>query len=50
MELRLLTAELITKFDLAFAPGEDGSRLLLKSRDHFTMGLEPLQMVFTERK
>jgi len=49
MELRLLTAQLVARFDIAFAPGEDGRRLLEESKDHFTMGLMPLNLVFTER-
>ena len=47
MELRTLTAELILKYDVAFAPGEDGSKLLNESIDHFTMTLGKLDLVFT---
>jgi len=50
MEIRLLTAQLVMTFDVSFAPGEDGSRLLEKSTDHFTMGLADLDLVFTKRK
>lgn len=49
MEMRLLTARLITKFDVAFAPGEDGSDLL-QSRDYFTATPNPLHLVFKMRK
>lgn len=49
MEVRLLTTHLITKFDVALAPGEDGYNLLMRSVDHFTMGLGPLNLVFTRR-
>ncbi|KAL3476423.1 cytochrome P450 [Aspergillus californicus] len=48
MEIRLLTAHLITKFDVAFAPGEDGSELL-KSDDIFTIMLKPLHLIFKKR-
>ena len=36
-------------FDVRFAPGEDGTRLLEKTREHFTLGLAPLDLVFTKR-
>lgn len=49
MEIRLLTAQLIMQFDVTLAPGEDGSKLLQKSRDHFTMGLADLELVFRRR-
>lgn len=49
MELRTLTARLVTLFDVALAPGEDGKLLLEKSTDHFTVGLQPLNLVFTRR-
>jgi tryprostatin B 6-hydroxylase len=48
MEIRLLTAQLITRFDVALAPGEDGTALL-NSVDHFTIGLKPINMIFTRR-
>lgn len=47
MELRTLTAQLLLKYDIAFAPGEDGSRLLSKTKDHFTITVAPLDLVFT---
>jgi tryprostatin B 6-hydroxylase len=50
MELRTLTAQLVTKYDVALAPGEDGKRLLTKSLDHFTMSLGQLDLVFTPAK
>lgn len=36
-ELRTVTSRLVTKFDMSLAPGEDGSRLLYQTRDHFTV-------------
>jgi hypothetical protein len=36
MEIRLLTTQLVMHFDVAFAPGNDGHRLLEKTTDHFT--------------
>ena len=47
MELRTLTAQLLLAYDVALAPGEDGDRLLYKTRDHFTLGLGELDLVFT---
>ena len=50
MEVRAVTAKLLSNFDVAFAPGEDGKKLLFETRDHFTLGLAPLKLVFKERK
>jgi tryprostatin B 6-hydroxylase len=51
MELRTLTAQLVLKYDVAFAPGgEDGHRLLTQTRDHFTLTLGQLDLVFTPAK
>lgn len=47
MELRTLTTQLLLNFDVALAPGEDGHRLLYETRDHFTLGLAGLDLVFT---
>ncbi|KAL4881647.1 cytochrome P450 [Aspergillus karnatakaensis] len=48
MEIRLLTAILVTRFDIELAPGEVGSQLLA-SFDVFTPGLKPCQLVFKRR-
>lgn len=37
-------------FDVAFAPGETGKRLLTESKDNFVMDLAPLELIFTKRK
>lgn len=50
MELRTVASELITKFDVSFAPKEDGTALFKKTEDYFTMGLADLMLQFTERK
>ncbi|KAK5170690.1 uncharacterized protein LTR77_005280 [Saxophila tyrrhenica] len=47
MEMRTLTAQLLLNFDVSLAPGEDGHRLLYKSRDHFTTGLGQVDLIFT---
>ncbi|KAH8691979.1 putative cytochrome P450 monooxygenase [Talaromyces proteolyticus] len=50
MEIRMLTAYLITEFDISFAPGEDGRDLLSKTVDHFTVSLGPLNLCFARRR
>ncbi|KXT03056.1 hypothetical protein AC578_693 [Pseudocercospora eumusae] len=47
MELRTLTAQLLLKYDVRFADGEDGTRLLTKTKDHFTVTVGQLDLVFT---
>jgi hypothetical protein len=49
MELRVVTARLVTQFNIAFAPGEDGTDLFEKTKDVFTLEVAPLRMVFTPR-
>ncbi|KAF2149681.1 putative P450 monooxygenase [Myriangium duriaei CBS 260.36] len=46
MELRMVVAKLITKFDVRLAPDEDGTRLLYHTKDHFTVELGDLDLVF----
>lgn len=50
LELRTLVTKLVMKYDVRFAPGEDGSKLQQNARDHFTLGLTDLNLVFPERK
>lgn len=50
MELRTLTARLITTFDTKLAPGEDGSRIMKKTKDHFTVDLGDMEVVFSQRR
>jgi cytochrome P450 len=50
MQMRTIVAKLIMKFDVSFAPGEDGTRLIEKTRDHFSLGLADFNLVFTERQ
>lgn len=49
-EMRSVISRLVLEFDVAFAEGEDGRRLLEETQDHFTMGLAGLDLVFRERK
>ncbi len=50
MEMRTVVPLLISRFDVRLAPGENGSRLVHKSRDAFTMRMEELRVIFDERK
>lgn len=49
MEVRTITSQIVDQFDVSFAPGEDGSTLLMKTRDHFTLGLAELRLCFWRR-
>jgi len=49
MEIRTITTQIIDQFDVSFAPGEDGRKLLMESVDHFTMALAPLNLCFRRR-
>ncbi|GAM90407.1 hypothetical protein ANO11243_084500 [Dothideomycetidae sp. 11243] len=48
MELRTVTARLVTRFNVSLAPGEDGHQLFQKTKDHFTLELGDLELVFKE--
>jgi len=50
MELRNVIARIVTEFDVRFAPREDGTALLEKSTDTFTIALAPLMLIFTKRE
>ncbi|CAK3772144.1 Tryprostatin B 6-hydroxylase [Lecanosticta acicola] len=47
MELRTLTAQILLNYEVALAPGEDGTRLLTQTMDHFTTSPGQLDLVFT---
>ena len=49
MELRTVTARLVTRFDLSLAPGEDGHRIFHETKDHFTVDPGHLDITFKER-
>lgn len=46
-EVRTTTAKLVLRFSFDLAKGEDGSRLLWKTRDHFTVDPGSLDLMFT---
>ncbi|RVX73375.1 hypothetical protein B0A52_03017 [Exophiala mesophila] len=50
IEIRSVTANILANFDVSFGPGEDGTNLLEKTLDTFTMELAPLSLCFTARK
>lgn len=50
LEIRTLVTKLVMKYDVAFAPGETGKALMEDFKDHFTLGLQDLNLVFTPRK
>ena len=49
MQIRTIVAKIIMAFDVSFTSGENGSNLLDKSRDHFTLGLADLDLMVTLR-
>jgi tryprostatin B 6-hydroxylase len=48
-ELRTVITKMVLEFDVAFAPNEDGTKLLTESQDNFTMSNAELRLVWTER-
>ena len=49
MELRTVACILITHFNIRLAPNEDGSSLIDKSTETFTLRMGDLNLVFEER-
>lgn len=50
-EMRDLLTHWIQNFQaVRFAPGEDGSRLVHKTTDNFTVGVKPLHLIFDEKE
>lgn len=49
MEIRILTAMLLTRFHVAFATGENGEELFSRFHDHFTAAPGPLRLTFKKR-
>jgi cytochrome P450 len=41
MELRTELSRLLTNFNVALAPEEDGTNLISQTTEHFTLGLAP---------
>ncbi len=49
MELRIVTALLVAKFEVGFAPGDDGTELIENTRDAFASAPGKLELVFRAR-
>ena len=49
LQLRVITALLVTKYDINFAPGEDGTRLFQDCKDVFTAAPGQLILEFKPR-
>lgn len=47
MQIRTLTARILLEFDVKFASGEDGRRILMQTKDHFTVDVGALDLEFT---
>lgn len=49
MELRIVAALLVAKFDIGFAPGDDGTELVEDCRDAFASAPGKLELIFRAR-
>jgi len=49
MSLRCSISKILQNFDVAFAPGEDGTRFENEALDTFTTSLPPCHLVFRKR-
>lgn len=50
MGIRTVVSLLIIRFDVSLAPGEDGTDLLERSKDTFTLRIGDLNIVFQEKE
>jgi hypothetical protein len=50
MELRRVTAEILTRYDVSFAEGQTEAAFLNGYQDTFTTVAAPLKVVFTKRR
>lgn len=50
MELRRVTAELLLRYDISFAPGKVNDAFLMDGKDTFTLTAAPLLLNFTKRQ
>lgn len=49
MELRAVASQIVRKYDVSLAPGQDPQAFLDGRRDTFTLALGPLHLVFKPR-
>jgi hypothetical protein len=50
MEIRRVTAEILSRYDVKFAKGQTEDAFMSGKKDTFTLVTAPLQLVFQERK
>lgn len=50
MELRLVIAALVTRFEVGFVDGDDGEAMIRDTKDNFTTAPGKLSLVFRERE
>lgn len=50
VEMRNLIVKVLTRFDVEFAPGEDGEAFMEGAKDHFIIEVPELKLVMKERK
>lgn len=50
MELRSVTAEILTRYDVSFAPDQTAAAFLDGKQDTFTLATAPLKLVFQKRE
>jgi hypothetical protein len=50
MELRCVTAEILTRYDVSFAPDQTASAFWDGKKDTFTLVTAPLELVFKKRE
>lgn len=50
MSIRAAVSTVVSQLDVTLAPGEDGSALLNKTDDVFTMAMGDLKLVFNRRQ
>jgi len=50
MEMRNLIVKVLTRFDVEFAPGEDGEAFMRDAKDHFIIEIPELKLAFKERR
>ena len=49
-EIRTVVAKVVLAFEIGFAPGEDGTKLLEETDDYFVLGMADLNLTFTPIK
>lgn len=50
MEIRAVVSLLIVRFDVSLAPGDDGTDLLERTKDTFTLRIGDLNIIFLDKE